>query len=249
LTIQDWISQGSGSSKWHGSLSKVTDAPSSFNHSWDYENYDDLSDYYCDKDDEEDDWNPYNTDSLYSTLCDTFDYIGAGGTAFIVTSSICLLIWLIVTILMVSTFKGRPTRGCGFSIYGLSILICIVYIIGFAIWAGEAKINFSGDCDDIYDDDSYFGDQQDTCAESGTKFALATLILNIVYAPLFICLVRKRTNEMDIPYAPISNEIPNPYFAGGPPNTVYQGHPNQYYNPPPQQAQYASPSAPYYHPN
>lgn len=247
LTIQDWISQGSGNSSWHGSLTKITDAPSGLGYDWDDENYDDLSDHYCDEDEND---NPYSRDSFNSTLCDSFDYIRAGGVAFIINSSICLLIWLIVTIMMLLTFKGRPTRGCGFSIYGLSILSCVVYIVGFALWAGMAQVTFSDDCDDLYDEDSYFSDQQDTCAEAGTRFALATLILNIVYAPLFICMHRKRANEIAIPYAPISSGTPHPYIAAGSvPNTVNQSYPNQYYNPYPQQAQYASPSAPHYPPN
>lgn len=244
LCIKDWISQGEGGEEWEGSLTSVTDGPRDSGYDWTDESYDDISRHFCDEKDSD-------FTSEESAFCDSFDKLHSGGAAFIAFSSICIFIWIVVSIQILRLIKGNSTFCARMSINVLSVTSCVFYGIGYAVWMGCSKSEFTTHCNDMYNEDDWPDTQKVACAETGAKFALATLILKIVYNALFLYYLKHKPFEEHsyIPSAPYIPVIQPPQYPSAfQPSQPYQPPQaaNNYSSAEPRMNSNAYPSAPYY---
>ena len=188
VVLKDWISQGEILAL-EGSLTKITKGPELWE--WEGEDYKDLADKYCDIFNDEDYYD--NAYSPYEGLCITFTNLNTAGIVFIVCSSVCLFLWLIWTLLLIALILKKENKFIVTFSGILPIAVAILYIIGYTVWMRKSLSNFRGECDG-YDDISIddLDNQTEVCAETGAKFGLFTVLLNALYAPVFILVIDKK---------------------------------------------------------
>lgn len=170
LGTRKWVRQGSGDSKWEGSLLHVTEGPEA----WLNETYADLVDDYCD-----------SKGQINQDLCELFKNLQDSGATYVsfgVITVFCTIGWILKIV-----FLLLEKRFCSNMIgYALSGLCVIFHLIGLVVWSVVSKSKYNADCEEFI--------EGELCNTDGPALALTVMLLYVVILPVFVYVYKMRYN-------------------------------------------------------
>lgn len=166
FTHPDWVSQGSGDNEWTGSLRTCN----SCNGRFDDKTYSQLKDEECDL-------------SSNSNTCALFTNLYNAYVAFLVLELLTLALLLVWMFRVILHFLHKILfHDC--YVFLLPLLMSLLQMIGFLVWASIARSGFHEDCGEW--DISFFSTQRGPlCHEEGPNIAFANGLVMIATTVIY----------------------------------------------------------------
>jgi hypothetical protein len=172
-----WVKQGEDSKEFKGALLYCSDGLNKID-----------GDYYSEILD-----NAICDDSAYDGLCEMVEDLRAAGAVYLAFSIItlaCLLLWAIKALFLLLERAFLPR----FITLSLPVATTLLYLIGFASWAGVSQVKYGGSCDDASD-----RHREDLCSGPGAALALFVILYLACSTVLFEVVYSFREGQVKYP--------------------------------------------------